>query len=172
MFENIAFLLSSMSPFTMSASVSSATCRMNGEIVPCPEFWGFFTTAFLLIPVLIFVFVAIMIVSTWFVYQKAGKPGWASLIPIYNMVKMLEIIGKQSWWVLLMFIPLVNIIIGFIVMFGLAKAFGKGFGFGLGLALLPFIFLPILAFGKSQCVGINNSENTTPPLTNTPEANL
>lgn len=113
-----------------------------------------------------------MIVSSWFVYEKAGKPGWASLIPIYNIVKMLEIIGKPTWWVLLMLVPLVNIVIGFIVVFELAKSFGKGTGFGLGLFFLPFIFFPILAFGKSKYIGVSVAGNNIPPATNTPSASL
>ena len=80
-----------------------------------------------------FALMFLIIVSHWFIYEKAHKPGWSSLVPIYNLVQMFEIIGKPTWWVLLMFIPFVHIIIAFIMMFGLAKVFGRGVGFAFGL---------------------------------------
>ncbi len=91
----------------------------------------------------------ILLISMWKIFTKAGKPGWACLIPIYNMIVMLQMIKKPEWWVILMFIPFVNIIVGLIVLVQLAKTFGKGIGFTLGLIFLPFIFYPILGFGKS-----------------------
>jgi Family of unknown function (DUF5684) len=95
------------------------------------------------------VFVFSVIVG-WTIFTKAGKPGWATLIPIYNTIVFLEICGKPVWWIILLLIPLVNIIIALILPFALAEKFGHGGGFGLGLLLLPIIFYPILAFGGSQ----------------------
>lgn len=95
-----------------------------------------------------------MIVSMWKVYVKAGKPGWAVLIPFYNILVMLEIIGKPWWYLLLMFIPIVNIVIAVMVTLDTAKVFGKGSGFGVGLIFLPFIFYPILAFGDARYLGV------------------
>ena len=95
----------------------------------------------------------LMIVSLWKIFSKADKPGWACIIPIYNLIVMLEIAGRPVWWFLLMFIPIVNIVIGIIVLIDLAKAFGKGGGYVAGLILLPFIFYPMLAFGDAQYVG-------------------
>jgi hypothetical protein len=92
----------------------------------------------------------LVIVSIWRVYTKAGQPGWAVLIPIYNLYIYCKIVGRPGWWVLLMFIPLVNIVISLILHLELANHFGKGAGFGVGLWLLPFIFYPILAFGDAQ----------------------
>lgn len=89
----------------------------------------------------------------WRIYVKAGKPGWASIIPIYNYLVQLEIIGRPWWWLLLMFVPLVNIVIGIMILLDLAKVFGKGSGFGIGLLFLPFIFIPILAFDDSRYLG-------------------
>jgi len=86
----------------------------------------------------------------WKVFTKAGQPGWACLIPIYNFYIVLKIIGKAGWWLLLMLIPLVNIVIAILVRNGLAKSFGKGTGFTVGMILLPFIFVPILGFGDAQ----------------------
>jgi hypothetical protein len=97
--------------------------------------------------------VVLMVASIWKVFTKAGKPGWAAIIPIYNAIVLLEIAGKPLWWFLLMLIPLVNIIIAIIVYIDLAKAFGKSAGFGIGLALLGFIFFPILGFGDARYLG-------------------
>lgn len=86
----------------------------------------------------------------WKIYVKAGKPGWAAIIPIYNVLVQLEIVGRPWWYLLLLFVPVVNFVIGIMIIFDLAKVFGKGTGFGFGLLLLSFIFIPILAFGDAQ----------------------
>lgn len=92
----------------------------------------------------------LMIASMWKVFVKAGKPGWAAIIPIYNFVVLCEIAGKPAWWVVLLFIPVVNFIIIIILSIALAKKFGKGTGYGLGLAFLGVIFYPMLGFGSAQ----------------------
>ncbi len=89
----------------------------------------------------------LMIAAMWKVYTKAGQPGWAVLIPFYNIYVMLKIADKPGWWLILFFIPLVNIVMMIIVSLALAANFGKGAGFGIGLVFLPFIFYPILGFG-------------------------
>lgn len=93
------------------------------------------------------VLIAVVLASQWVIFTKAGKPGWAAIIPIYNLVVLLEIVGRPIWWILLMFLcfPVVFII----VMLDLAKAFGKDTIFAVGLILLGFIFLPLLAFGDA-----------------------
>ena len=96
------------------------------------------------------------IAGGWKVFTKAGKPGWAAIIPIYNYIVALEIAGRPLWWFILFFIPIVNIVVGIIVAIDIAKAFGKGTGFGVGLALLSFIFIPILGFGDAQYQGNPN----------------
>ena len=96
---------------------------------------------------------ALLLVAMWKVFTKAGKPGWGAIIPIYNVVLLCDIAGKPGWWVLLYFIPLLNIVISIIVSVGVAKNFGKGTGFGLGLAFLSVIFYPILAFGSADYTG-------------------
>ncbi|MEK7704060.1 MAG: DUF5684 domain-containing protein [Myxococcota bacterium] len=85
----------------------------------------------------------------WKLFVKAGKPGWAVLVPIYNMIVLLQIVGRPIWWIVLMLIPLVNFVILIILNFDIAKAFGKGGGFAIGLLLLGFIFFPILALGSA-----------------------
>jgi hypothetical protein len=94
--------------------------------------------------------VAVMIAAMWKIFVKAGEPGWAALIPIYNLVVMLKIAGKPAWWVLLMLIPFVNIVVFIIAYIAFAQAFGKGAGFAIGLLLLPFVFFPLLAWGDSR----------------------
>ncbi len=102
------------------------------------------------------VWLAIVVLSLaglWKVFVKAGKPGWAAIIPFYNLFVMLQVAGKPGWWIILMFIPFVNLIVLIIAMIALAKSFGKGTGFGIGLALLGFIFIPMLGFGDSKYLG-------------------
>ena len=98
--------------------------------------------------------VAVLVIAgMWKVFTKAGKPGWAAIIPIYNMITLLQIAGKPVWWFLLFFIPIVNIVLAVMVMIGIAKAFGKGTGFALGLLFLSPIFIPILGFSDAQYTG-------------------
>ena len=94
--------------------------------------------------------VVVVIAGLWKTFVKAGQPGWGALIPFYNFVLLLEIAGKPIWWLILMFIPLVNLVVTIIVSIEVAKNFGKDAGFGLGLAFLGFIFYPILGFGSAQ----------------------
>ncbi|HEV7240364.1 MAG TPA: DUF5684 domain-containing protein [Thermoanaerobaculia bacterium] len=86
----------------------------------------------------------------WKVFVKAGKPGWASIVPIYNFVVLFQISGKPAWWVILLIVPVVNFIIIIIQSIALAKKFGKDTGYGLGLAFLGIIFYPMLGFGDAQ----------------------
>jgi hypothetical protein len=97
-----------------------------------------------------FALIALMIAGMWAVFTKAGKPGWASIVPIYNGIVILEIVGKPIWWILLYFIPCVNFIIAILVTLELAKVFGKGGGFAVGMIFLPFVFYPILGFGEAR----------------------
>jgi hypothetical protein len=103
--------------------------------------------------ILFWVLMIIVIIGMWKMFEKAGKPGWASLIPIYNFIVLLEIVGKPLWWIVLMFIPIVNIIIAIWVTNLLAKSFGKSEAFTVGLIFLPFVFYPILGFGSAQYKG-------------------
>lgn len=94
--------------------------------------------------------VVLMLVSMWKIFTKAGEPGWASLIPIYNTCVLFKIAGKPMWWVLLLIIPIVNLVIVIIALVGLATKFGKGGGYAVGLIFLPIIFYPMLAFGDAE----------------------
>jgi len=124
------------------AAAGSATGMCGGAMVPS------------LLMTIIWLAVAIfMIVAMWKVFVKAGRPGWAVLIPIYNTYVFLKIAGKPGWWLIWFFIPLANLIAGIIATVAFAQRFGKGGGFAVGLIFLPIIFFPILAFGKAQYVG-------------------
>lgn len=90
-----------------------------------------------------------VIAGLWKTFVKAGQPGWGIFIPIYNAYLLTKIARKPGWWVLLMFVPLVNIVINAIVSVAVAEHFGKGAGFGIGLFFLPFLFYPILGFGDA-----------------------
>ena len=117
------------------------------------------------------------IVVLWRIYDKAGEPGWASLVPFYNMYVLFKITWGNGILFLLLLIPFANLIIAIILPFKLAKAFGRGVGFGFGLLLLPIIFFPILAFGNSAYVGVDLKQQQNPPvlqqqiIIQTPQAN-
>jgi len=107
----------------------------------------------LIISLIYLVIAIVMIVAVWKVFTKADKPGWASIIPIYNWIVMLQVIGRPWWWIILLLIPFVNIIIHIMVMLELAKVFGKGTGFGIGLILVSPVFIAILGFGDAEYQG-------------------
>ena len=102
----------------------------------------------------------LMIVSLWKIFKKAGKPGWASIVPIYNIYIMCEIAEKEWWYVLLSCVPFANIYAMIVLYNGMAKRFGKSGGFVAGMILLPVVFFPMLAFGKDAAI-VNNQPNTS-----------
>lgn len=97
--------------------------------------------------------IVLSIAGLWGIFTKARKPGWAALIPIYNVVVLLQVIGKPWWWVILLIIPCVGLIMWIFVSIELAKVFGKGAGYTIGLILLGFAFLPLLGFGDAKYQG-------------------
>lgn len=99
------------------------------------------------------VIAVVMIAALWKIFVKAGEPGWAAIIPIYNAIVLLKIVGRPLWWLILFLIPFVNLIIAFIVAFDLAKVFGKGAGFALGMIFLAPIFYPVLAWSDAKYQG-------------------
>jgi len=107
---------------------------------PGPVFWICYTAY------------AILIIAAWWkIFSKAGQPGWAAIIPIYNWIVWCKIVGRPAWWILLLLIcfPIFFIILSI----DLAKSFGKGVGFAIGLILLSVIFFPILGFGSATYQG-------------------
>jgi hypothetical protein len=107
---------------------------------PGPVFWICYT-----------VYTILIIAAWWKIFSKAGQPGWAAIIPIYNCIVWCKIVGRPAWWVLLLLIcfPIFFIILSI----DLAKSFGKGIGFAIGLILLSIIFFPILGFGSATYQG-------------------
>ncbi|MBI5403167.1 MAG: signal peptidase I [Ignavibacteriae bacterium] len=104
-----------------------------------------------------FAIIIVMIASMWKIFTKAGKPGWAAIIPIYNIIVLLEIVGRPMWWILIYLVcaPIAAIIISL----DLAKSFGKEIGFGIGLIILPIVFMPMLGFGSATYVGPSAAQN-------------
>jgi hypothetical protein len=95
----------------------------------------------------------LLIAAQWKIYTKAGQPGWACIIPIYNIYVLLKIVGKPTWWLIMMFLPFVNIIFAIWALNMLSKSFGKDEGFTVGLLLLGIVFYPILGFGSAVYQG-------------------
>ena len=97
--------------------------------------------------------IIVVIAGIWKAFEKAGQPGWAAIVPIYNIYVMTQIAGKPAWWIVMFIIPIANIIFAFMLHIEIAKKFGKDTGFGIGLTLLGFIFWPILGFGNAEYDG-------------------
>lgn len=106
---------------------------------------AFFAAYFLFILVVAIFYV----VCTWKIFTKAGKPGWASIIPIYNQIVLLEIVNKPVWWIALFFIPFANIVVSILLAIELARVFGKSDAFAILLILVPIVGYPMLAFDKN-----------------------
>ncbi len=110
---------------------------------------GNYTGAILFFAAFFGIFIFFIYVG-WSIYSKADQPGWAVLIPIYQHVVLLRIVGRPMWWLLLLYV----IPVGWLIIpFDLAKSFGKGTGFGAGLLFLGPIFYPILALGDAEYQG-------------------
>ena len=97
--------------------------------------------------------IVLMLIGMWKIFEKAGRPGWYCLIPIYSTIVLLQIIGKPEWWFLLMFVPLANMIVMIMMMSELSKSFGKSTGFTLALIFLCPVAMPVLGFGGAKYVG-------------------
>lgn len=99
----------------------------------------------------ILIFAVLVIAAYWKIFDKAGKPGWAAIIPFYNIFILLETVKRPGWWLILYFIPIVNLVITIIVSIDLAKVFGKSPAFGIFLNwLLQPIGPLILGFGSAK----------------------
>ena len=107
--------------------------------------------------ILYLAFIVVVIAGWWKTFEKAGKPGWGAIVPIYQGILLLEIAGRPIWWIILLLIPCTLPFAYIIVCIDIAKRFGKGTGFGVGLALLSFIFFPILGFGDAKYLGPQKS---------------
>ncbi len=130
------------------------TIASSSDVAVASTILGFLTAYFAVIGVIL----VLMIISDWFIFKKANKPGWASIVPIYNIVVKYQIANINPLFILLFLIPFVNgvaaIVLNIMLGINLAKAFGKSGGFAVGLIFLPMIFYPILAFGKAEYQGV------------------
>ncbi len=95
----------------------------------------------------------LILAGMWRVFEKAGRPGWAAIIPIYNAWVLVEISGKSALWFVLLLIPVVNLVAAILIHIALAERFGKGALYGIGLTFLPFVFFPFLGFGDASLHG-------------------
>lgn len=112
----------------------------------------------------IFLFMIPLVIGMWKTFTKAGRPGWAAIVPFYNIWVLVDIVGRPTWWFaaivaanlfgsFIPFIGLASLVLLIIIALDMAKSFNKGTGFGVGLAFLPFIFYPILGFGSATYQG-------------------
>jgi hypothetical protein len=97
-----------------------------------------------------FAIIAVFVAAQWKLFTKAGEPGWAAVVPVYNLIILMKIAGKPDWWIVLLFVPFAGIVATIVMYIGLARNFGRSGGFAVGLIFLPFIFMLILAFGSSR----------------------
>ena len=101
--------------------------------------------------VYLIIMIFLIIVPMWKLFAKAGQPGWASIVPIYNLYIMTLIAKKPAWWmIVIMLVPVLNIIFGIMLLHAISTNFGKEVGFTIGLILLPIIFIPFLGYGSAQ----------------------
>ena len=107
-------------------------------------------------PALIVLWIAVsivLIIANWIIFTKAGKPGWAIIIPIYNVIVMLQIVKKPIWWIFMLFIPVANVVFMIMIIYNLVLKFGQP-GWHVILALfIGVIYYPYLAFSKASYTG-------------------
>ena len=137
---------------------------------------GSFLTGIIIGSLIVSVFAIIVM---WKIFVKAGKPGWAAIVPFYNLYTLFEITWGNGWMFLTIFAAIVPIL-GYLVvlaivvltMIKLAKAFGKDTGFAVGLIFLGLIFMAILAFDSSTYLGApkKDAQPVTPNNENTSAA--
>jgi len=102
----------------------------------------------------------VVLIGMWKVFTKAGQPGWAVLIPFYNIIVLLRVAGLPWYWVFAVFLPIIPIlgvlaymVLAVMCLHRISTRFGQGVGFTIGLTLLSPIFFLILGFGSSKYVG-------------------
>ena len=125
------------------AQVEDGTAASEGGGMIAALLGGAFSLVGLLIAV-------IVIAGMWKMFEKAGQPGWAAVVPIYNIWVLVQISGKETWWFVLFLIPCANFVAAVVICMAIARKFGKDPAYGIGLAFLPFIFFPMLGFGAAQ----------------------
>jgi len=140
----------------MNTSIASLLAQASGNEEAVAAGIAAFIAAFA------FVLIAVAVVVTigmWKAFAKAGQPGWAVLVPIYNIIVLLRVAGLPWYWVFAPFVAIIPILgwIAYIVWIvwihhRISTRFGQGVGFTIGLTLLGPIFWLILGFGSSKYV--------------------
>lgn len=149
---------------TTIGDISYATDLSDAQVAGLTAFIGMYSVFMLVV-------IAVSIITMWKIFTKAGREGWESIIPIYNMYVFLKVVGRPGWWLLLLLIPFVNIAIAFLIAIDLAKSFGKSAAFGaVALFLFGIVGYVILAFGKDKYVGPGGTQAPQAPATPAPEA--
>jgi hypothetical protein len=120
---------------------------------PDPAALGGILACFGVFMLIMAVFGLVMLVAMWKVFTKAGEPGWACIVPIYNNMIVARIAGQPEVNGLLACIPIIGLIWGFPILFDFCRAFGKGTGFAVAMIFFPFICIPILGFGSAEHEG-------------------
>ena len=102
------------------------------------------------------------IAGLWKIFEKAGKPGWAAIIPIYNMIIIAEIVGKPIWWgIVASLVPCVNVVFSIWLMNLLMKSFGKEVPLWTILTVFfGFVTIPVIGFGSDRYIGPTAAEAT------------
>src|SRR5262245_49189886 len=119
----------------------------DGSAAAAAGIAGLFTGVFLLVWLAV---VVLIIAGYWKTFEKAGKPGWAAIIPIYNLIVLAEVAGKPGWWGLLVFVPCVGFVFWFLMLLEIAKKFGQDALYAVLLFFFPYIMFPILGFGGAR----------------------
>jgi hypothetical protein len=107
----------------------------------------------------------VFVTGGWRVFQKADRPGWWSIIPIWNAIVLLQITGRSGWWVLGYAVPLLNLFVHVRWAIEMAQSYGRGTGFAIGLVFLEPLFLVILGFGDARYVGPAAQSGLVAPAT-------
>ncbi len=94
--------------------------------------------------------IIVMVPSLWLTFEKARQPGWACLVPLYNLYLLCRMGGRPGWWLALLLLPVVNLVVLFVVLHGVSRAFGFGAGMTLLQFFFPFVAYPMLGFGKAE----------------------
>ena len=119
--------------------------------------------------VLFVIWWVILTLPTYAVFKKAGMQGWEAFVPIYAAYILLKVVGRPGWWLVLIFVPVVNVVVAVVLLNDLSKSFGKGVGFTLGLVFLSWIFMAILGWGNAQYLGAGGrTAVASPPMPPSP----
>ena len=116
------------------------------------------------IMLLVYLLIGIVaIVAMWKLFEKAGQPGWAAIIPIYNTYTLIKVAGRPGWWLLLLFVPFVNFVVLIVLSLDIAKNFGKSTAFAIfGLIIFSIIGYLILGFGDAEYKNVTEGSNSGP----------